>query len=84
MRNALQGLLAGRHIAARRMGVRFCEAGSHGGLSARAAWLWPHLHGKATCIDKQRAKFDLPPMSTVPMDEILALIGPEAEEESGS
>ena len=35
-------------------------------------------------IDKQRAKFDLPPLKPVPMDEILALIGPEAEEERGS
>jgi heterodisulfide reductase subunit C len=35
-------------------------------------------------IDKQRAKFGLPPMKPVPMDEILALLGPEAEEGSGS
>ena len=35
-------------------------------------------------IDKQRAKFDLPPMGAVPMDEILALIGSEVEEENGS
>ena len=35
-------------------------------------------------IDKQRAKFGLPPLPPVPMDEILALIGPEAEEGSGS
>jgi heterodisulfide reductase subunit C len=30
-------------------------------------------------IDKQRAKFGLPPLSTVPMDEIRALLEPEAE-----
>jgi len=35
-------------------------------------------------IDKQRAKYDLPPLKPVPMDEVLALIGPEADEESGS
>ena len=35
-------------------------------------------------IDKQRAKFDLPPMGAVPMDEILALLEPEVEEENGS
>jgi len=35
-------------------------------------------------IDKQRAKFDLPPMGVVPMDEILALLEPEVEEENGS
>ena len=35
-------------------------------------------------IDKQRAKFGLPPLSPVPMDEVLALIGPEAEEGGGS
>ena len=35
-------------------------------------------------IDKQRAKFGLPPLPPVPMDEILALLGPEAEEGSGS
>jgi heterodisulfide reductase subunit C len=35
-------------------------------------------------IDKQRAKFGLPPLRPVPMDEILALLGPEAEEGDGS
>jgi heterodisulfide reductase subunit C len=35
-------------------------------------------------IDKQRAKFGLPPLPPVPMDEILPLLGPEAEEGSGS
>ena len=35
-------------------------------------------------IDKQRAKFGLPPLRPVPMDEILALLGPEDEEGSGS
>jgi len=35
-------------------------------------------------IDKQRAKFGLPPLPPVPMDEILALLGPDAEEGSGS
>jgi heterodisulfide reductase subunit C len=35
-------------------------------------------------IDKQRAKFGLPPLPPVPMDEILALLEPEAEEGGGS
>jgi len=35
-------------------------------------------------IDKQRAKFGLPPLPPVPMDEILALLGPDAEEGNGS
>ena len=35
-------------------------------------------------IDKQRAKFGLPPLPPVPMDEILALLEPDAEEGSGS
>ena len=34
-------------------------------------------------IDKQRAKFGLPPLNPVPMDEILVLLEPEAEEGSG-
>ena len=35
-------------------------------------------------IDKQRAKFGLPPLNPVPMEEILALLEPEVEEGSGS
>ena len=42
------------------------------------------LHARALRVPEKRAKFDLPPLNPVPMDEILALIGPEAEEESGS
>ena len=35
-------------------------------------------------IDKQRAKFDLPPLSQVPMEEILTLLEPEEESEGES
>jgi heterodisulfide reductase subunit C len=35
-------------------------------------------------IDKQRAKFDLPPLAPVPVDEIGQILGPDAEGDGGS
>ena len=35
-------------------------------------------------IDKQRAKFDLAPLSPVPVDEIAKILGPSADEDGAS